>query len=119
MGSGGGENVILLKEENDKFTVCACGTILGSTERLVKQIKHKDLFSMPSPPKNKRKDKGTGAGQQMCICGRHQASVLSGMLMPVPCGVTQMHYTHQIFINTNLLISIIICFTVDQCSQAG
>lgn len=30
-----------------------------------------------------------------------------------------MHDTHQISINTNLLISIIICFPVDQLSQAG
>lgn len=35
------------------------------------------------------------------------------------CGGIQMHDTHQISINTNLLISIIICFPVDQLSQAG
>lgn len=37
----------------------------------------------------------------------------------VYCGGIQMHDTHQTSINTNLLISIIICFPVDQLSQAG
>lgn len=37
----------------------------------------------------------------------------------VYCRGIQMHDTHQISINTNLLISIIICFPVDQLSRAG